>query len=789
MNKLILMSVIFAFSLLALASSQSFVTTTYDDFSTTTINQTLWVNTSLVDISSGVARVGTGGVGTNASLNSTLSFKPLINSHLNISFTVDSDIGSQPLNWQMYLQNTTGRIMIINTTFHGGFGTFNSGILSISNNSIVTTYTGNVQNNTFSNININNLGSTWRIAFEVYKRGSTSTGEVLKIDNVNYTAKRFLTELITPSNASMILSANSNFTVNLTGNNVGKTNNTFLNATLYIWDNNGSIGFISNKSLSGINNYTNFSVNGISLGLKKWNVLACQSNNVCEFATANSTFTLGGFTEEFDPTLIEGQSTNINLNITFEGVNPNILATLFWNNTLVSPSKEVINSSVVRFTGNFVVPVGVANNSGVNISHYWRFYLPDGTLNDTTNLQYQNVFSLGFDNCTVFSSLLLNYTMYDEDAVTLLPNGAGTNSTIEVDLTATSLADETQQTNFSRTYSQTNNARVCISSIASGFRIDSQVRYTANNYVVEFHNIQNATLSASNFPQNIQLFPLLSSRSQEFLVTYKDQNFVPIQGALITITRKYVGEGLFRTVEAPLTNNDGQALVHLVLGDVIYTIVVSKDGVLLGTFDNIVPFCTNIATGECQINLNSFIIGTQPSDFETKNNLTYRFVFDKDARTITTVFSTVDGSVATINFTGTLFDNRGNSTVCSTSLTTSSGSLVCTVPVSFGNSTIRGILYKDGEFIESVFFNLNDANDTGFGMTGILMLAIMYITIPLMMITSTAGIVISAIIGLIFAGLLNLYTGGSIIGIGSTLMWFIIAGFILVWKINQGRNA
>ena len=474
---------------------------------------------------------------------------------------------------------------------------------------------------------------------------NTSTANLINPTAITYSIiqNESETNLINPSNLASIITSNITFSANhssFLGYNI-------TNATLYLYNRSGGI-YRTNSTTFTVSSFQTsaFNMAGLNLGTYEWNVLGCSNNSLgsvaCRFATFNRSVTIGSFIEEFEQNITEGQSTGINLNITIDGVNQNILSLLTWNNTVSVPSKFIINATRVRFTSNFIVPAGVGNATGRSVSHSWRFYLPDGSLNETTTSQTQNVFSLGFDNCTSFTKRLLNFTLYDEDALTIIASGSAGNGSIEVDLTATSLANTTQEINFSRTYSPSNNAQICVSELASGFKIDAQVRYTANNYVIEFYNLQNASLSSSSFPQNISLFPLLSSRSKEFLVTFKDSTFAPVNDALVTVTRKYVGEGIFRTVEAPLTNNDGQALTHLVLGDIIYTVIVSKNGRILGTFNNLVPFCTNVATGDCTINLNAFSTGTPPSDFRTNRNLTYTFEFDKSARTITSIFSTTD---------------------------------------------------------------------------------------------------------------------------------------------------
>jgi hypothetical protein len=519
-------------------------------------------------------------------------------------------------------------------------------------------------------------------------------------------------------------------------------------------------------------------------GSFKYNFLFCRLS-VCEYAPNNFTFAVGNFTEQFDLTITEGQSTGLSLNATFEGIDTNLLAHIIWNNTIYSASKSIIGSDLVQFSSTFVVPEGSGTNIGNNITHNWRYWLPDGSVNATTDPQNQTVFSLEADNCDVLTEVLINYTMYDEDTLELIPSNQ--NPSIEVDLEIVSDLDPNIVFEFSDTYNSSS-ALVCVSSITSGFTVNAVAQYTALDYVVEFLNMQNVSLSTSNFPKNISLYPLLSTRSQEFLINFKDSNFAPVERALITVTRKYIGEGLFRTVEAPLTNVDGQAIVHLVLGDVIYTIQVSKDGVLLGNFPNIVPFCVNVATGDCTINLNALSSGTSPSNFVTVLGSAFNFVFDKVARTITAVFSTLNGDVSEYNLTATVFDNRGNNTFCSKTQTTSSGSIICNIPISIGNTTILAELYKDGVFLGYQTFNLQDSSDADFGTSGLIMMLILYITIPLMMISSGIGIVIASILGMVFAGILNLYTGGSILGVSSTIIWFIIAGGILIWKINQKKT-
>ena len=40
-------------------------------------------------------------------------------------------------------------------------------------------------------------------------------------------------------------------------------------------------------------------------------------------------------------------------------------------------------------------------------------------------------------------------------------------------------------------------------------------------------------------------------------------------------------------------------------------------------------------------------------------------------------------------------------------------------------------------------------------------------------------------IGLVMAALLNIYEGGGVVGVVATILWAILAGGIIIWKISK----
>jgi len=87
------------------------------------------------------------------------------------------------------------------------------------------------------------------------------------------------------------------------------------------------------------------------------------------------------------------------------------------------------------------------------------------------------------------------------------------------------------------------------------------------------------------------------------------------------------------------------------------------------------------------------------------------------------------------------------------------------------------------------YFSLAPSSYEIFGSTGLILAVMIIITLPLMAITSGIAMVIFILLGVIFASALTLLTSGSIIGVGSVVMWLICAGIILIVRLNSRRHS
>ena len=515
-----------------------------------------------------------------------------------------------------------------------------------------------------------------------------------------------------------------------------------------------------------------------------WSGYACDSNNNCTM-TANKTFTVQNFIENailYNSSVPQGTTTDFVLNMTADGLET-ITATFNYNNTEYSSSKYG-DDEEMRFERTLTVN-DVATNQ-----FYWVIDY-GGTLSNTT-MNNQTVEAMNLTDCSVSGVPIFNFTVYDEKTKDVL-NGAMENVTIEIDLIVTSLAG-VEILNYSANTSDTNPVRVCTDTeLVSGgipLIIDGMVRYEAEGqYISEFYTIQNFSLTNSSLYTNTSLYDLKSADAQEFKITYKDENFLPVTDAVLDLQRYYVGDGIYRTVEMPPFDDNGATLANLVLGDVIYTMIIKKDNVILATFDNIKAFCDNVATGECEINLNSFSSQIPTQDYSTTGGVTFTMDYTRATRVVRAIFSTTDANSAVMLLNVTLTDMFGNHSLCSDTLTASSGTLTCTIPASYGNASATGTLYKDSSFIGRIRISLWEDSDSIWGANQITVSILAMLTlIGVGVASGGVMIIIFLAIGLILNLTLVLTQGSGYFGAASTFLWIIIALIILLFKMNRRKN-
>ena len=597
-----------------------------------------------------------------------------------------------------------------------------------------------------------------------------------------------LIKLISPVNDSTISDIGANFTVS--GDVIGDYNVT--NVTYFIWNNDSSIHNQTTISLSPNRTFNeSLFIDEFVLGNYIWNAEICYENssfNNCTFAQNNFTFNVvpfGVLNEEFSPNVLEGDTSNFNINIsviTFE----RLTNVLFVYNGTSYPTTfteydddewfATINKNIQQVNGTEVVPF------------YWSVSLESGFIQNSTT-QNQTIFEISIDDCSVFTNQIFNFTIVDE-TTQLQIDGVTENSSIKLDMRFSFPDNSEEIIQFSKEYSKINPARVCMNNSVgnSTLRMDAVIEYTAIDKFVEFYNVQNFIFDNSTRSQNITLYNLAESEGQEFKITYKGQDFIPVSDLIVQVQRKYIEEGVFKTIEIPMSGTNGFTIAHLVPNDVIYNLFFIKDGELLDSFTEVIANCQNPLITSCEINLNALITGTDLFDIITESDFFSSLTYDKDTRVVSSTFGIISGVSNIVQLNVTLIDNFGNTSVCSDLLNAAGGTLLCTIPESFGNSTIYATIALNGDIRREGYILLKDNPKDQYG--GVLIFS----SIVLLLLMFGMGVSYNPLITGIFLILgaflligLNLAYSTSIVGAGATILWFVVAVVVVIIKGSGKR--
>ncbi len=745
---------------------------TYDIYPTTTINVSLW-DAIITQTASGFAYI-----------NQTADTKIVSKAVASVGESGSTSLNSTNFTDYKNIQELGVRVNIYDgsPTATAIFRVFGNLILDSSAGKVDDSYWRLVRNG--SNFEVYNDGvynstitpTSSRISLFLASTagaGYNQYGE-LYIINYTYTNQTMSITQNTPTN-NQILYHLENVTFNITSN---ETVDNLVNISLYI-DNvlNETI------SISGGTNETIFTRNlsAIPLGTHNWSVRVCNDGVNCKNSSVYD-FILSPFKENsqsFNSNTLSGNLETFTINITSPSVNSAILV---YNNTNYSATSiDSLGSNIYIISTNFVTPTVTAQT---NKTFYWTINVNGSQANSTSNNQSLNIFAI--DDCSSYTNLILNYTIFDEINKSLITDANNPLTNTEVNIYSSDYLTLVATYNGS---SSANNTRICLQNNLNDtiYYLDVITQYSgSSNYVPKFNYVQRQLLNASNIPLNIPLYTLLLVNSTEFTVTFKDDNFIKKPEVLVDVSRKYIDEGLFRSVEVAQTDGNGQTLIHLQLSDTIYTLTFKYLGEVLAIQDSVIAKCQNPLISQCEINVNQFASTVDIADFNYINGIALTQSINYSTNTITAMFVSQSG-VNTVSLNVSRFDRFGNTTICSDILTSSSGTLNCIIPDTFGNSTVVSEIYSDGDLVSVNTYSLRDTNPDTTGSTIILAIMII-ITLSMLFITDIRGILLGCFLGLILSGALLYVNQGNLFSIGSSISWLITVGVIILWKINKKED-
>jgi hypothetical protein len=556
--------------------------------------------------------------------------------------------------------------------------------------------------------------------------------------------------------------------------------------------------------ISGDNLTINWTVSDTNLG-SCWfeydgvnNSLTCGDNNYSFSTNAqkNLTFyandTLGNLGSNFtswDYKVLEiNQTYN---NETTEGSLESFLATIIIKDDLSITGTALVYNGTT-YVGSNIVSEGITTlsvsdvlipsvESDTNLSFFWSVVLSDSS-QINLSIQNQTVFNIGIDNCSSFTNQIFNFTSVDEDLQTIIIN-----STIDIAMNFYSSDRSQVILNLSGEFTD-NPTLICLSknlTEGSNYSVDAVIKYEADNYAIEYYNIVDLSFTNNTEEQVITLYDLNSSDSTEFQLTFTGEDFLPVENALVLVERQYIHENTFKTVEIPKTDSNGQTILHLVRNDVVYNIVVMKDGEVLGSFSNLIAFCDDFSIGDCTISLNALGDESGVPNYDEELGIFFSSppTYNDSTNIVSFDFISEDGTSKTVILEVERRDAFGNTSICSNTVISTSGVVFCNV----GNITESSLVTTISVDGSIGIVSQTQTESEAYGSIGYV--ALFFLSLALMLIfgDSKNGLILSITIGFIAAVSLGWVIGG-IIGLGSSGILLIVLTITAIWQINKGRS-
>ncbi len=533
----------------------------------------------------------------------------------------------------------------------------------------------------------------------------------------------------------------------------------------------------TNTTLNGAINSTTFILDSAPHNLVLWANDTIGNTNASFLSWEYRLFRTA---ESFVTPTFSGIINPFTINITTNGT-PITIARLHYNNT---NSLATISSSGDNYslTINQIAP-GVAA-AGTNISFFWNI-TQNGDFNFITTAQNQTVNPIVINQNCAGNDVIFNFTIVDEIARTIL-DATPENTSIKIDLSLYTLDGTTKLLDFSNLYSKINPAAICIDNNLSGgeqYLLDVQVEYGATDYSSEFYNVEDFILNSSTLSQNITLYDLDNDNTQKFRLMVRDTNFLPLEGALIRIERKYIENGTFFITEIPKTDEAGVTSASLELNDVIYNFnIFDSLGALVFTFTNVRAICQTPLVSECEIDFNAFQSEITIPNYEEGDDFNFTLGYNQTTRIVSSQFTIPSGEPSAVELIVIREDTLGTA-VCSDTITSSAGTLTCIVPSSFGNATVMAKVFKNSIEQGKGNIKLNqDASDI-FG--------VILITLSVLVILTLIGVAVSdnpvvtavwLFVGLVLVFSINLVNNTGFIGATATILFFLIAVILVIIK-------
>ncbi len=468
------------------------------------------------------------------------------------------------------------------------------------------------------------------------------------------------------------------------------------------------------KNQQNITIYANDTSNNVGSDFIEWDYLVFEN-----FRTFNST------TIE---TAIESLILNVNVLTGF-----NIQqAQLIYNNTIFSDSNIIDlgggNFSVSR---SITIPQGNQGFSSHNNTWFYNITIANDIFGNTTffetafSEQKVNELSFGFCDQSGLDVAMLNFTMVNEITgieINASKNATTFQATFLIGLDSDNLIKTIAINNISVNSSRYN---FCTAEETNRFITDMQLFYTAQGFTEKSYFLNSATLT--NATNEIDLFLIDDAIGIEFFIDV-EQNLFPLTSATISISKFFVGEAVFKTVEIDTTDGDGKITAFLDLNK-DYRFTITKNGELLAILEKR-AICE---AAPCTLSLS--ITDETPDVYSGYNEIfagqvAYNLSFNSGTKVVTFEFVDLTGLATSFRMDITKGSTNGSGRLISTQrLFTSAGSMTFDASNESGDLTARVFITRSpDQLIDFITFVISEVTEV-LGILGLFVAFLIIITI------------------------------------------------------------
>ncbi len=538
------------------------------------------------------------------------------------------------------------------------------------------------------------------------------------------------------------------------------------------WYNYNGTNITIDGCLTGVKNSTNF-----ILEEDNFNITIYANDSV---GNLNSTFIeweyiLLEINRTFDENITEAQTNDFSILVNITEGSSLDSAIFSYNET--NHTTTIIFSSGLYLISSSIISPSIDTNTNLS----FNFFITIDGITYTTVSNNQTVLNSLFDICGgVSNDTLLNMSLLDEGT------RLNISGDIEISANIVSKSSGTSVGTINKTFENVESGAICFSPVSSYnlYNLFVEIRYSSEGYASEFYHIQKADMG--EYPKNLSLFDLNSNDSTEFSVTYKNNAFIFVEGAVLQLQRKYIGQDIFEVVEAPVTGDGGKAILHIDLNTNKYRASVVKDGELLDFFENIVFNCDNELSGDCTHSLDGAVDPNNDIPIEKITDFTYSVSVDEDNQTITVLFAVPSGTPSSVSVILNQIDMFGNLTSCNTTVVTSAGSITCDYTDSIDKNILELTISKNDVQL-AIFSYINDPELDMDGMNFFIIFLFM-ISLVGMSISSPEWMLIISVMVLMISGMLLLVSGMSLVmGLGA-IAWLVVAVAIIIMKMAKQED-